>query len=109
MDVKSRILGFFEAENRRDWEAYRQYLSPDVVWVLYGRQTRTICGIGPYMEAIRGAYEDNNDTFVCESLHESGDGRRVAVVLRNDFGERSCEVFDFEGELIAREYEFPLG
>jgi len=108
MANKERLLAFFEAENERDWATYRTFLSPDVVWVLHSDQTRTIAGVGAYLAAIAAAYRDNNNTFVCEALYQSGDGNRIVAVLQNDLGERSCDVFEFSGGLIAKEHEFIL-
>lgn len=102
------LLLFFEAENKRDWSAYRTFLAADVVWVLHARQTKTIAGIDAYLAAIMEAYADNDNTFVCEALYQSGDETRIVAILKNNLGERSCDVFEFSGGLIVKEYEFML-
>lgn len=109
MENKDRLTAFFEAENRRDWIAYRRFLSPDVVWVLRGDGLKTVRGIDDYLAAMRAAYEGSDATFVCEALYESGDGARIVAILADNLGERSCDVFEFSSGLICKEYEFLLG
>ncbi len=108
MSAKELLLAFFEAENKRDWAAYRKYLAPDVVWILHSKQVKTISGIDDYLAAIIKAYEDSDNTFVCESLYQSSDETRVVAILKNNLGERSCDIFDFADGLIIKEYEFVL-
>ena len=109
MNTKDLLLTFFEAENKRDWITYRKFLSPGVVWVLHSKQTKTMKGIDEYLAAMMAAYEDSNNTFVCESLFQSRDGTRIVTILKNNLGERSCDIFEFSGGLIIKEYEFILG
>ena len=109
MNTKEALMAFFEAENQRDWAAYRSFLSPDVCWELHSKQVKTIQGIDNYVNAIAVAYEGSDQTFVCETLHQSGDGARIVTILRNNLGERSCDIFEFADGMIAREYEFTLG
>jgi len=106
MANKDSLLSFFEAENKRDWSAYRKFLSPDVVWLLYSKQTKTIEGIGAYLTTMMDIYNDNDNTFACEALYQSSDENRIVAILRNNLGERSCDVFEFSGGLIVKEYEF---
>lgn len=109
MNTKEALMAFFEAENRRDWAANRSFLSPNVVWELYSKQMKTIQGIDDYINAIAKAYEGSDLTFVCETLHQSGDGARIVTILRNNLGERSCDIFEFADGMIVKEYEFILG
>jgi ketosteroid isomerase-like protein len=108
MNTKDILLAFFEAENKRDWVTYRKYLSPDVVWVLHSRQTKTIEGADAYLTAMMEAYKDSDNAFVCEALYQSGDENRIVTILKNNLGERSCDVFEFCDSLIVKEYEFML-
>ena len=107
-DTKEMLLRFFEAENRRDWAEYRKYLAPDVVWELFSGQVTTVRGIDRYVAAIKKAYEESDDTFVCEAMYHNGDGNRMVTILKNNHGERSCDMFEIADGLIAREYEFIL-
>lgn len=108
MDTKDLLLAFFEAENKRDWATYRAFLSPDVKWVLHAKKIKTIKGIDAYLDAIMKAYEGSGNTFICESFHQSGDGSRIVALLKNNLGERSCDIFEFADGLIIKEYEFLL-
>ena len=108
MNTKDLLLAFFEAENKRDWVTYRKFLSPDVVWVLHSKQTKTIRGIDDYLAAMMAAYNGSDNTFIYESLHQSSDGTRIVTILKNNLGERSCDVFEFSNGLIVKEYEFIL-
>ena len=100
------LLAFFEAENKRDWPTYRKYLSPKVIWVLHSGQTKTIWGIDDYLAAMTAAYTNNRNTFICEALYQSGDGTRIAAILKSNSGIRSCDVFEFFDGFIIKEYEF---
>jgi len=84
------------------------FLSPDVVWVLHSKQTKTIRGIDKYLAAMMAAYEGRDNTFVCESLFQSSDGTRIVAILKNNLGECSCDIFEFSDGLIIKEYEFIL-
>ena len=108
MDTKGLLSAFFEAENKRDWVTYRKFLSRDVVWELHSQQVKTIRGIDDYLAAIREAYGACGDTFVCEALYRSGDGTRIAAILKNSLGDRSCDIFEFSDGRITKEYEFIL-
>jgi ketosteroid isomerase-like protein len=109
MTTQERLQAFFEAENARDFEAYRMFLHPDVVWRLFGSETKTMTGAEEYLRAIRQAYRDSEVRFTCEKMLVSEDGSRIVTLLRNDAGVRSLDVFDFCEGLIVREYEFILG
>ena len=108
MGNKEALLKFFDSENGRDWEEYRKHLSPYVVWTLHGGDTKTVIGADHYIEAIKEAYRGSGRTFTCEALYEGGEGGRIAAILKNDLGERSCDIFEFKDGLIAREHEFLL-
>ena len=103
-----RLFAFFDAENRRDWAAYRGFLHPDVVWTLHGRFTSVFRGVEAYLERIRAACEDGGATFFCEALYGNDAGTRFAAILQNDAGERSCDIFEFLDGRIAAEDEFLL-
>ncbi len=108
MDSKDILLAFFEAENKRDWATYQKFLSPDVVWVLQSKQTKIIRGIDNYLNAIMEAYQSCNNTFDCEALYQNSDGSRIVTILKNNLGERSCDIFEFSDGCIVKEYEFIL-
>ena len=109
MNAVEVLARFFRAENERHWETYRAFLHEDVVWHLHGEQDRTIRGVDEYLQTIRDAYAGSDAHFRVEEAHEAADGRRVVVLLVDDSGRRSCEVFDVEDGLIRREHEFLLG
>ncbi len=109
MDTKSRLMDFFEAENKRDWATYRKFLAADVVWTLHANHVKTVCGIDEYISTIIGAYKNHNQTFICEALYQKEEGNRIITILKNDLGERSCDIFEFKDGLIYREYEFIIG
>lgn len=108
MDTKNVLLNFFKAENERDWEMYRKFLSPDVVWELHSKQVKTVRGIDDYLTAMKKAYKDCDDTFVCEAMHESSNRNHIVTILRNNLGEHSCDIFEFSNGCIVKEYEFIL-
>ena len=109
MKAVETLARFFRAENERDWETYRAFLHPDVVWHLHGEENRTIQGVEEYLRTIRDAYAASDAHFRVEEAHEAADGRRIVVLLFDDSGMRSFEVFDVEDGLIRREHEFLLG
>ena len=109
MKAVETLARFFRAENDRDWETYRAFLHPDVVWHLHGEEDRTIRGVEEYLRAIRDAYAGSGARFRVEEAHEAACGIRVVVLLVDDAGKMSFEVFDFEDGLIRREHEFLLG
>ena len=109
MNNRDRLTAFFAAENRRDWQAYAVFLSPDVVWTLHGAETKTIRGADAYMSVMQAAYADNADQFVCDMMEASADGRRLVTMLRNSRGERSCDIFEWEDGRLMEEHEFLLG
>lgn len=104
--MQEKLRKFFEAENARDWESYRQFLHPQVRWRLFGAEEKCIQGAEEYMKVMKGAYEGRDTQFVCQNMEVSDDGGRIAAHLLNDQGERSLDIFDFKDGLIYREYEF---
>ena len=103
------LIKFFEAENRRDWDSYGAFLSDTVVWELHsGCQVKTMRGKESYIAYMQSVYQQNNNTFICEAMYVSGGGNRIAAILKNSRGERSCDIFNFFDGLICREYEFTL-
>ena len=110
MGAAETLAGFFQAENDRDWETYRTFLHADVVWHLHAEHERgVIQGLEEYLRAIQDAYHDSSTRFRVEEMYESARGEQVAVLLIDDGGKRSFEVFDFEDGRIRCEHEFLLG
>lgn len=109
MGAAETLASFFQAENDRDWETYRTFLHADVVWHLHAEHEQVIQGVEEYLRVIRDAYHDSNTRFRVEEMHKSARGERVAVLLIDDDGRRSFEVFDFEDGRIRCEHEFLLG
>ncbi len=108
MTAKDTLDAFFKAENERDWEVYQQFLHEEVVWQLFDKETRNICGIQDYMLTMQKAYEKSEVRFRCQDMQVSADGNRIVAYLINDTGARSLDIFDFKDNLIYREYEFIL-
>ncbi|WP_197723838.1 nuclear transport factor 2 family protein [Methylomusa anaerophila] len=110
VDTQSILRAFFDAENKRDWEKYRSFLSPDIVWVLHSKQTMVVYEkVEAYLSAIMEAYKNSDNTFVCEAVYKSSDGHKLVAILKNNLGERSCDIFYFRDDLIVEEHEFILG
>lgn len=106
MNTEEILKLFFEAENKRDWAAYRQFLHPEVEWTLHKAETKVFVGIEEYMRIIQSAYENTDIQFSCTQMTVSTDGNRIVAHLVNDEGIRSVDIFDFKGDKIYREYEF---
>ncbi len=105
-DYRRKLMEFFEAENRRDWDNYREFLHPQVEWVL-GEDV--IKGRERYCETIVAAYAQSASRFRMHQMLESEDGRRIATLLVDTDGRRSLDIFEFEDGLIRREWEYLLG
>lgn len=104
---RSILEDFFDAENRRDWEAYAGCLDPQVEWTVGGR---TVRGRDAYVAAIRAAYERAGAvSFRLHQVLESEDKRVVATLLVDSTGARSLDVFELADGLVRREWEFELG
>lgn len=108
MDNQNILTSFFEAENKRDWEAYRKFLHPNVKWILHSKEVKTIEGIEEYLNTMKAAYKDCEDTFICEKTYQDAASSRIVAILLNNHGDRSCDIFDFKDGLIFKEYEFIL-
>jgi len=108
MTARDSLKAFFKAENERDWDIYRQFLHEELVWKLFGKEERRICGIQNYMQTMQKAYENSNARFRCQDMQVSNEGNRIVAYLINDYGARSLDIFDFKDGLIYREYEFIL-
>ena len=107
MENTKLLEQFFEAENRRDWAAYRGYLHPEVMWFLHTETTHMpVAGREEYMDRVITGYQNSDKTFSCESMLVSQSGNRIAAILRNSEGGRSLDIFDFEDGLIRWEYEY---
>ena len=100
--LKGKLLSFFAAENKRNWEDYRKFLHPDVTWRVAGK--RDVNGRETYIAAMKSIYENDDVTFRCERMDVSADGNTI-----NAAGERSLDIFQFEKGLIREEWEFLLG
>ena len=101
---------FFAAENARDWAAYASLLHPGVEWVLVDDGAeRRIVGREDYLAAIAAAYDGAGTVFSCLDMTVDRGRGRVVTLLVDDDGERCLDVFDVEGGLIRREWEFLLG
>lgn len=105
-DFRRKLADFFDAENRRDWDSYREFLHPQVEWVL-GEDI--INGRERYCETIIAAYAQSASRFRMHQMLESEDHRRIATLLVDTDGRRSLDIFEFEDGLIRREWEFLLG
>lgn len=108
MSTQGCLREFFEAENRRDWARYRQFLHPEVTWWLHGDNEKIIRGIKDYLETIQRAYQGVEVQFRCEHMFTSRDGQRIVSYLVDDEGKRSVDIFEFKDGLIYKEYEFLL-
>ena len=105
-DFRRKLADFFDAENRRDWDSYREFLHPQVEWVL-GEDV--IKGRERYCEPIIAAYAQSASRFRMHQMLESENHRRIATLLVGTDGRRSLDIFEFEDGLIRREWEYLLG
>lgn len=109
MDNKEKLINFFDAENKRDWITYRKFLSKDILWELHSTQVEMINGIDNYLNTMIEAYQDSDDSFICESMYLNKEESRIVTLLLNNCGKRSCDIFEFSHGLIIKEYEYILG
>ena len=98
---------FFRAENQRDWKTYQKFLHPKIIWELHEQKVSVIRGIEDYLSKIRQAYHHNTIQFSCLHAFSTAENR-IVTILKNDFGQLSCDIFEFENDLIIREYEYLL-
>ena len=108
METQQILQNFFEAENSRDWTAYKKFLHPEVVWQLFNNGVQNIKGTDEYMQFIKNAYKNTDIKFTCKDMKISNSGNRIAAYLINDKGNISIDIFVFKDNLIYREYEFIL-
>lgn len=102
-----KLTLFFRAENQRDWKTYQKFLHPKIIWELHEQKVSVIRGIEDYLSKIQQAYHHNTIQFSC--LHTfSTDENRIVTILKNDFSQLSCDIFEFENGLIVREYKYLL-
>ena len=102
-----KLTLFFQAENQRDWETYQNFLHSEIIWELHGQEVSVIYGIDDYLYKIQQAYRHNTVQF--SRLHTFlTDENRIVTILKNDFGQLSCDIFEFENGLIVREYKYLL-
>lgn len=86
---------------------YQSFLHSDITWELHEQKVSVIRGIEDYLFKIQQAYHHNTIQFSC--LHTfSTDENWIVTILKNDFGQLSCDIFEFENGLIIREYEYLL-
>ena len=73
-DFRRKLAEFFDAENRRDWDNYREFLHPQVEWVL---EEDVIKGRERYCETIVAAYAQSASRFRTHQMLEwrGGEGR----------------------------------
>lgn len=106
MSVRSIILAFFDAENRRDWVAYEKFLASDVEWVSYESPKRKVVqGRGAYLAEMKDAYAGRESTFEIENLLVDEDNGLAMAELSFE-GRGSVDVFELENGLIQREREY---
>ena len=86
MTPKEVLTEFFKAENERDWDTYRKFLHEEVVWVLYGKGERRICGIQQYLQTMEKACAHTDVPFRCLEMRVSKDGNCVMALLVNGEG-----------------------
>ncbi|VEE12547.1 Uncharacterised protein [Streptococcus anginosus] len=102
-----KLTLFFQAKNQRDWETYQSFLHSEIIWELHEQKVSVIRGIEDYLSKIQQAYHQSNVQFSC--LHTfSTNENRIVTILKNDFGQLSCDIFEFENGLIIREYKYLL-
>lgn len=98
-----KLTLFFQAENQKDWETYQSFLHHGITWKLHGQRVSVIYGIDDYLLNIQQVYHHSNINFPA-SINEN----QIITILKNDFGQLSCDIFGFENGLIIREYKYLL-
>lgn len=79
MTAKDILVDFFKAENEREWEVYRQFLHEEIVWYLFDKEARRICGIQDYMQTMQKVYERSDVRFLCQDMQVSQDSTRIVT------------------------------
>lgn len=109
MENTALLERFFDAENNRDWDTFKNCLHPEVMWFQHTETTHIpVAGRDEYMEQIKAGYKDNDGKFFCEGMMVSKSGNRISATLCNSNGGRVIAIFDFEDGLIRWEHEFVL-
>lgn len=103
-----RLMAFFEAENKRDWQSYQAFLADHVQWELHSSSPLVIKGKENYLKKIQAAYQGSAVQFTCQYFYASSDQNRIVTILRNNAGELSCDIFEFQDNLIIKETEYIL-
>ena len=70
---------------------------------------QVIAAVDQHTGSIAAAYDGTGTTFSCLDMTVDRGRGRVVALLVDDDGERCLDVFDVEGGLIRREWEFLLG
>lgn len=103
-----KLQSFFEAENLRNWTTYESFMHDKIRWELHGQQIEVIQGKNHYLSRIKAAYAQSNQQFSCLHYECTVEQERIVTLLKNDAGQLSCDIFEFENGLIIREWEFLL-
>lgn len=103
-----KLFAFFDAENRRDWQTYQTFLSDQVSWELQGDTIEIIRGKADYLTKIQKVYQNNPVQFRCIYYQLNPDLNQIVTILKNDFGDLSCDIFFFENGMIVKEIEYLL-
>ncbi len=110
MTLPTVLQRLFAAENARDWAAVADLVHPEVEWTVVGDDgERVVTGREPYLDALAAAYDGSEAQFRCVEVTRSEGDRRTVTQLVDTDGRRSLEVFELEGGLVRREWEFLLG
>lgn len=103
------LTRFFADENKRDWQNFRSYLHPQVMWFVHTEDSHTpIAGREDFLDCVITDARTSNVTFTCERTEVSASGNRIAAYLQNSDGSRALKVIDFEDGLIKWVHEFTL-
>lgn len=74
---------------------------------MHEQEVSIIHRIEDYLSKIQQAYRHNTVQF--SRLHTfSTDENQIVTILKNDFSQLSCDIFEFENVLIVREYKYLL-
>jgi len=101
------LTRFFAAENKRDWENFRSYLHPQVMWFIHTEDSHSaIAGREDFIDASITDASESGVTFTCERTDVSASGNRVVAHLLNSDDSRTVRIVDFEEGLIKWIHEF---
>lgn len=100
---------FFVAENKRDWENFRSYLHPQVMWFIHTEDSHSaIAGREDYIDASITDAKTSDVTFTCEHTDVSTSGNRIVAHLQNSNNTRTVKIVDFEEGLIKWVHEYTI-